>query len=176
MNKKLQQKWEKRLQKHGLAVDQPLTNNSAGETEVTMGGESDAYTQLRAAGIDGGDQFMEAFQIMKVRTIEREIPEWVFSDKEVQRVLLAAFPTQAVNKAARKRAGRWARIIYLYYRMMLPQQIVAKEIGLTEQQLKLTLQRINRVEKGYRTDGKLRVVDTPPTPREGTGRKGNETK
>jgi hypothetical protein len=172
MSDKLQAQWEKRLKKLGLGVYQPMTDNSEGETAPTTGGETDAYAQLRT-GIDGSDLFMEAFQITKVRTIQREIPEWALSNRKVQQILKTAFPRMTYKD---KRAGRWARIIYLYYRMELPRQIVAREIGITEAHLNRTLQAINWVAAGRRSDGKPRKVVSPPTPREGLGERGDETK
>jgi hypothetical protein len=175
IDKKLQRDWEKKLEKRGLGIYQPVvTDNSRGETVITTGGETDIHKQLRK-GIDGGDQFMDAFQIAKIRTIDRELPEWAMNNKRVQEVLLVAFPTLKRTKASRKKAARWASVIYLYYRMGLPQQVVMKELKLTKPAFKTICQRVEAIIKnGVSRDSKQNA--TPPTPREGLGEKGDETK
>jgi hypothetical protein len=176
-------KLEKRLVRAGLGVYQPMTDNSDGElaedTSVSLkAGVSQDHAKLRGS-IDGGDQFMDAFQVTKVRKIEREIPEWVYSMTEIQRVLITAFPRLATLSKELlfkdKNAARWGQIINLYYRMNQPRQIVARELGMTEVDLKRMLLSITRAEKGLRTDGKARVV-TPRTPNVVLEKKGDETK
>jgi hypothetical protein len=91
-DQKLQDKWEKRLEKHGLGVDQPMTDNSKGElAEFKKLRAGDDYSHLRMM-MDGSDRFMEAFEIKSIRSLDRPIPEWALSNKEVQRVLMTSFP------------------------------------------------------------------------------------
>ena len=44
------------------------------------------------------------------------VPEWVMNDAAVRAVLLRAFPKWNTNPTQHERAGRWARIIDLYFR------------------------------------------------------------
>jgi hypothetical protein len=147
---KLEKKWEKRLVRAGLGVYQPMTDNSEGELADASSfkikrGVSPDHARLRES-IDGGDQFMNAFQVTKVRKkIEREIPEWAMSNERVQKILLTAFPTLHRTKASRAKAARWARFIYLYFRMGQPQQIVMKEMNLTGPAFKTIHQRIKAI-------------------------------
>lgn len=190
IDKKLQDKWEKKLQKLGLGVYQPMTDNSEGELaevdSMSSNTKNPDHARLRTM-MDGSDQFLNGgFEIKSVRTIDREIPEWAVNDKEVQRILKTAFPKLSLKHPTSKKekvefkkriakAGRWARIIYLYYRMELPRQIVAKEMGLSEPSIKSALQHINNVAKGLTARGNKRSA-TPPTPLEVTGERGDETK
>jgi hypothetical protein len=102
--------------------------------------------------MDGDDGFMNAHQIKKIRTRERVIPPWTLNDKEVQTVLLRAFPGLHKNNAVAKQAGRWTRIIHLYYRVQMSNSQVAKEMGETLNRIKMTLKSIRRVAKGRRAD------------------------
>jgi len=179
-DEKLQKKWEKRLKKAGLAIAQPMTDNSEGEMAQVehfpshKGATDLDFNKLRQR-IDGSEGFMEGHQIMEVRSIDREIPEWVYSNKEVQRVILTSFPKKDVNPRQKAKAGIWARVITLYYRMELPMQVVARELGVDKTLIKRWLQSINRAEKGLANrNGKPRRV-TPPTPCEGTTEGRHET-
>ena len=172
---KLVAKWEKRLKKGGLGIVQPLTDNSEGEIQLSMGTHDDDLFILRNK-IDSGDRFMQAHQITKVRSKEREIPDWVFDNKEVQRVVLTSFPKLKVHALQKAKAARWVQLIYLYYRMGLPLQVVAKEMSVSKPLIKRWLQSINRAERGLtNANGKPRRV-TSPTPLEGTTEGRHENK
>lgn len=189
IDRELQKRWEKKLQHYGLGIDQPMTDNSDGELEQASsmpsvrGEKHPDHARLRTK-IDSSDQFLEGgFEVKAIRSLEREIPEWALSNKEVQRVLMTAFPKLSLiekSRKARKRinkAGRWMRIIHLYYRMGLPKQIVAKELKMREGTLDTTLRNINRVERGLTVRGEVRK-ETPalPQPMVVRGEKGDETK
>lgn len=119
--------------------------------------------------MDGDDGFMTAHQIKKIRTRERKIPAWTLNDKEVQTVLLRAFPTLHKNRKVAKRAGRWARIIHLYYRVQMPINLLAREMGMTKGSTKMMLVSIRRVAQGKRSDtGKPRQMYPTPHPMEAT--------
>jgi len=101
---------------------------------------------------------MGGHEIKKIRKLqERELTgqkiEWAFNNKRVREILLLAFPNLNINEAQRRKAGRWARVIYLYYRMGLPRQIIEKETRMSEGALKTLLRNINRVAQGLRADG-----------------------
>lgn len=145
--------WERQLEKFGLGIVQPMTDNSEGEmAEVDQKMRGNMGSNVGHFTPDG----LKNYQITKVRKIERKIPEWTLSDKGVQRVLLLAFPNLKTSFKQSKKAGRWARIIHLYYRMKQPSQIVAKELKMKESTLKTTLRNIRRVAKGLTVSGTRR--------------------
>jgi hypothetical protein len=184
-NRKLQEKWEKKLQKLGLGVDQPMTDNSEGElAEVqpftATNTRNPDHARLRTM-MDGNDFFLKGgFEIKKIRSLERNTPSWALNNTKTQQIILTAFPKLTLNppkgqkakKAHQKRiekAGRWVRIIYLYYRMELPRPIVAKELGMSESTLRSTLRNILRVSQGLTVSGETRKSKnaTYPAPPEG---------
>ena len=95
-------------------------------------------------------------QIQKVRSIERDIPEWAMSDAGVQRILFIAFPKLKDNPRQRAGAGVWVRVINLYYRMQLPRQVVAKELDITKEDLNHIIQHISFAQQGLDRNGKPR--------------------
>jgi hypothetical protein len=103
--------------------------------------------------IDGDDNFMTAHQIKKIRTRERSIPTWTLNNKKVQKVVLSAFPDLA-NPESKRRASRWIRMIYLYYRMQMSNSQVAKEMDETLNAVKMALKGIRRVARGLRFDNR----------------------
>jgi len=152
-DKKLQKKWEKRLQRYGLGIDQPMTDNSEGELEQASsmpslrGAKHPDHARLRTK-IDSSDPFLEGgFEIKTIRSLEREIPEWSLNDKRVQKILLTAFPALQKSEPSRAKARRWASVIYLYYRMGLPQQVVIRELKMTKPTFKTICQRIEAIAK-----------------------------
>lgn len=170
--KKLEAKWEKILQKHGLGIAQPMTDNSEGDlAEIPEfkikhpgQGKSEGLVKLRQK-LDGEDSFMGGHQITKVRGMyEREVPAWTLSNNEVQTVLLRAFPKLLTSPKHKKSAGRWARVIYLYYRMKLPEQVVAREIKLSVKSFKSLLRNINRIARGLTSQGLPRRRHPSNTP------------
>ena len=171
---KLQTKWEQRLKKAGLGTAQPMTDNENGETTLSMSGTSNEMASLRKK-LDSNDGFMGGHQITKVRSMEREIPDWVFNNQEVQRVVLTTFPKLATRPRQRAKAAQWVRLIYLYYRMGLPMQVVARELNVDKSLVKRWLLSISRAEKGLtNADGKPRRV-TSPTTTEGSTEGRHET-
>jgi len=161
---KLQNRWEKILKARGLGISQPMTDNSEGnmaQPEPSKrsfhgnGKDMRKWDTLRNK-LDGSDGFMEGHQIMKVATKEREVPEWALSNKEVQRVLNCAFPKLKTRAAQKRKAAIWARIIYLYYRMEQPRQVVAREMDLTKEELNHYIQYITFAERGLNLRGRPR--------------------
>lgn len=126
--------------------------------------------------MDGDDGFMNAHQIKKIRTREREIPAWTLNDKEIRKVLLRAFPglyrnysskpkrvgrSRQASRTLAQRAGRWTRIIHLYYRVQMSNSQVAKEMGETLNAIKMTLKSIRRVANGRRANNVAPLGLTP---------------
>lgn len=174
----LEKKWEEKLRRVGLGIYQPMTDKSEGEFTQPAQHHGDSkhnqdYSRLRTF-VDGGELFMDGFEVKAFRSLDREVPEWTLNDKEVQRVLLAASPRLSLtekNKRNKKRlikVGRWARLIYLYYRMRLPQQIIVKEMNQPWGTLKAILIRLNRMHK--------KINAPPPPTAEGQGEEQDEAK
>lgn len=109
----------------------------------------------------GGHQIIVPYEGKK-----RSVPGWVNDKKEVQKILLRAFPKMATDVRQRERAGRWARLIYLYFQANLSDSQVASEMGLTVGQVKKLLNSIRRVAAGKRSNnGEIRGVRPRGRPR-----------
>jgi hypothetical protein len=149
--------WEKQLQKHGLGMRQlGLQDNGEddpAEIEPTRGrrvsGLNKDFEQLRTK-FDSQDGFVSSgHQIKKIRTREKEIPLWATNDKETQqKVLLRAFPKLLTDSVQRKRAGRWAAVLVLFYRMNMTKSRIASELKISPASVNSILQRARRVAKG----------------------------
>jgi hypothetical protein len=111
------------------------------------------------------------------------VPEWVMNDAAVRAVLLRAFPRWNTNQTQYERALRWVYIIQHYFRMGETASLIALELrhmdkskevalelqggkapkqekGEIEKLIKRvtdTVDRISRVAKGLRTNGKPRI-------------------
>jgi hypothetical protein len=162
--KELEKKWEKTLQKYGLGTVQQMTDNMPGEPSGVIIPESDIaqpksdnhpdHAKLRRK-IDGDDRFMSAHGIKKVRSEEREPPEWAMNDVEVARLLLKAFPKMMDPESKQRvKAGRWARVIYLYYRLNMTYSQVAKEIGVNKNTVLMILRAMMYAQSGRRRDNR----------------------
>jgi hypothetical protein len=149
--------WEKVLQSHNLGKrqlnieDKPEKGKNEDEDNPILNRSHDDNEALRHT-VDGDDIFMSGYQIAKIRTRDRKIPEWTLNDKEVQKVLLRAFPKLHTSPKAAARAGRWARVIHLYFRMQMPDSMVANEMGIKINVLWSILIHIRRVAEGKRAD------------------------
>jgi len=87
---------------------------------------------------------------------EKEIPEWARVKENIQGILLTAFPKLHTNVSQRKRAGRWAQVITLYYLQGWSVPEVAEELNEDPRVImRLTLS-ISRTAKGLTVDGKPR--------------------
>lgn len=104
--------------------------------------------------MDGDDGFMGGHQIKKVRQLfgQRDTPLWAASDTEVRKVLLRAFPKLNREKNQRAAAARWSQAITLVYRVGMPYNHAASEMGLKVGTLRSLLRNIRRVARGQRSD------------------------
>jgi hypothetical protein len=110
-------------------------------------------------------------------------PEWAMDDAAVRAILLRAFPRWNKNQTQYERALRWVYIIQHYFRMGEPASLIALELrhmdkseevalevqtgkapkqekGEIERLIKRvtdTVDRISRVAKGLRANGKPRI-------------------
>lgn len=117
-----------------------------------MNNSQDTFDQLRQS-FDGQDPFMtKGHQIVKVRQGNRKTPPWVKDDAKIKQILLQSFPKMATDPKQRERAGRWARVFYLYFRAGMTQSHVAEEMGVTIKTATNIITRLKAAAKGFRTD------------------------
>lgn len=150
---KLQAKWERILEKRGLGIYQAMTDNSEGDSAESPIAVHDNFKALRQK-VDGSDMFMEGHQIKKVRTEERETPEWAMNDKALEAIILRAYPKAKTTQA--RKAGFSIRVAYLYYRMGMTYSQVAKEMGVSQNRVSMTLRGLNYTVQGRSKDGRPR--------------------
>lgn len=113
---------------------------------------SDTFEQLRGK-LDGNESFMtKGHQIIKLRQGSHKIPQWTKSDKRVREILLRSFPKMKTDLKQRQRAGRWLRVIHLYYRMNFTASKVAQELQMKVSTVKDVLVHIRRVQQGRRAN------------------------
>ena len=103
--------------------------------------------------MDGDDAFIAGHQIKKIRRQKRPTPEWARHQKQIRGILLRSFPKLNTSQKQRKRAGRWVRIIQLYYVQGFTYTQVAAELGETAQCTRSAIQHISNAARGCRPDG-----------------------
>ena len=123
--------------------------------------DTDTFRELRGR-FDGRDPFMtRGHQIIKMRRGNHEIPEWVKDAEKFRKILLRSFPKMATNKRQRAGAGRWVRLVYLYYNLNMTTGQVAVEMKMSIPSVKFTLVCIRRVSKGIRANGTGKIGERP---------------
>ncbi|MGA7852182.1 MAG: hypothetical protein WCA15_02580 [Candidatus Acidiferrales bacterium] len=93
------------------------------------------------------------FQIEEAPATKKEIPAWAYLKEDIQKILLTAFPKLQTNSSHRKRAGRWAQVIQLYYLQGMTAEEVAQELYETRTVIKRLIISISRIAKGLTVDG-----------------------
>jgi hypothetical protein len=131
----------------------------------TAGGRSGDLNQIRKQ-IDGDDGFFSGHHVRtacgakgkQIGSRGRKTPVWTKTDTGIQQVLLRAFPKLIENPAQREKAARWARVIYLYYRMGYTFSQVAEEMSIHSpsekrpyRAIERLIERIKRVGEGKET-------------------------
>ena len=101
--------------------------------------------------IDPNEQF--GHQILKIRRPRKRVPLWALDNKKIQQVILRAFPKMDSDPVQRQRAGRWTRVIHLYYRLKWSRGQIAKEMDLDYVAVKNIIYRLKCVAAGKRADG-----------------------
>jgi hypothetical protein len=100
------------------------------------------------------DPFMTGgHQILVERKHKKKVPEWAKSDKEVRLIIQRSFPHWGTNTRQAERAGRWVRVIQLYFRMGNTHGQIAEEIGVNYNTVRMLIRAIKLAAKGRRTDG-----------------------
>src|SRR5271170_7412195 len=84
--------------------------------------------------------------------------DWAFSESDVRRVLLRAFPALGTNERQRAQAARWAFLIQRYFRMAQASGVIAIEMGITDSHVRSLITRIRRTQNGLssRVSNRLR--------------------
>ena len=103
--------------------------------------------------MDADDAFISGHQIKKIRRQKRSTPEWARHQKQVRELLLRSFPKLNTSQKQRKRAGRWMRIIHLYFVLGFTCSQVAAELGEEIAPVKRSIEHIRNASKGKRADG-----------------------
>ena len=93
------------------------------------------------------------FQTHTIKRPKKKVPDWVNSHAKIQELLLRTFPLMKTNLKQRERAGRWARIIYLYYRRQWTRGQIAAELNVPYANVKGILRSVKRVSGGKRANG-----------------------
>ena len=104
--------------------------------------------------LDGKEQFMRSgHQILVERKHKRIVPDWAQDDAKVRELLLRSFPKFRTDKRQAARAGRWARVIQLYFRMGKTHGQIADEMSIEYNKVKMLIRAIKWAAQGKRTDG-----------------------
>ena len=116
--------------------------------------ENGTQSELRLY-LDSKDPFMTAgHQIMKTRSHEREAPAWAIDDQKIQAILLRSFPNLKTPESKdAERAGRWMRVIHLYFRMGMTRGQVAEELGLPYRRIESLVMAVKRAAAGKSANG-----------------------
>jgi hypothetical protein len=116
------------------------------------------YDLTGLLGVIDGEKISEGqgFQIHNARREERLIPEWAQTPEGMQKILLTAFPKLKTDSSQRKRAARWARVMWLYFCVGLPYSEVAYDLGENPRIIEHIIQAIIRTSEGKTWRGKPR--------------------
>ena len=122
---------------------------------MAHGHDSAAVMKGLRSAFDGNSTFMTGHQIKRIRSLHdgRKVPAWSTDDEAVRKLLLRSFPKLATNKLQRDRAGRWMRVIQLYFRGKKSSSEVAEEIGTSRNAVKMLVSHIKLAQKGQKTNG-----------------------
>jgi hypothetical protein len=78
----------------------------------------------RASGSD-----LSNCHAVRTRAHQRKIPAWTLNDEQVRKVLNKLFPRHGTGERQRALAGRWLRIVYLYFRVHQWVKTIAEAVG-----------------------------------------------
>jgi len=92
---------------------------------------------------------------------DRVIPDWVKDRQSVIDILKTAFPGYWTKTEHLEQARRWYQIIHYYYRKKATRKETARLMGLTDTQVRGTLEKISRVQAGKNTAGRTRRQSGP---------------
>ena len=127
-----------------------------------MSNHRNTSQQLRELKIfSGSDHFMmSGHQIINSNRSHagptRKDATWAKDDEAVQKILRSVFPKVDTDMSQRERAGKWVRVIHLYFRSGMSFGDTAEEMGAKPKFVRNVLQKINYVRKGLNAKGKQR--------------------
>ena len=104
---------------------------------------------------ESDDPFMSSgHQIIKPLRRRKKKPAWVSDNERIQQILLRSFPNLQTNPAQRFRAGRWARLIHLYFQEGRSRSYISEEMKWSYAAVDSAIRGIKRVARGVRYDGR----------------------
>jgi hypothetical protein len=107
--------------------------------------------QIRSV-VDGSDSFILGHQIAAPRAYARATPLWVYDKVAIRKILLRSFPRFETDLKQRDAAGRWARIIQLYFNLGYTYKEVAEELGEKPCKTRCSIEGIQYAAKGLRAN------------------------
>ena len=121
----------------------------------------DTFRELRKS-FDSASPFMRhGHQIVKMRECRRKIQTWARDDQKIRQFLLRSFPRMVADSKQRARAGRWARVIYLYFKTKHTYSQVAAELGVSNRLVENIIRAIYRASRGLKANGKGLLSSRP---------------
>lgn len=109
-----------------------------------------SFSELRTK-LDSNDTFVTGgHRVMKTAGATRHaarmkrVPVWALDDERIRQFINSRFPKARTDPGQRRLAARMVRLIYLYYRVGNTRAVVAGELNMTENAVKLIIKRIKR--------------------------------
>ncbi len=97
--------------------------------------------------MQGGHQIINSNLAGRTGT-KRKDAKWIKSDKAVRQLLLRVFPKLETDEKQRERAGRWSRVIHLFYRLGMSYRDVAAEMNEKTSVVRCLLRSVRRAASG----------------------------
>lgn len=113
--------------------------------KLTCGLRGRDFKKLRSLGFDGDKVSFQIVSTSVSKNGDRKVivpPSWAVNTTIIGQLLQKHFPKLHNDNIQRQRAGRWARIICLYFRMGFPDSYIALEIGQPLESIKNMIVRI----------------------------------
>jgi hypothetical protein len=95
----------------------------------------------------------DGMQILTASEEEIEFPEWAKTDEGIRNIISTAFPKMNSSALQRSRAGRWARVLYLYYKLRWSFSDIAEEMNVETKVVRNILWRSVLVGQGKKANG-----------------------
>ncbi len=168
--------WEKKLA--GLSLHSILSQHLQDTTDFTNGEPHFQYWQWDCE-LDGSifrrnhlpldGEYWQGMSLVPSRPHHRKRPDWTLDDSKIRTYLESRYPNWRNNPTELKRAARVAALLYLAFRVGLPNPELAEALGLTEgtAQLKVVKER-QRADKFFQTSD-TNQTETAVRSREQTG-------